>query len=81
MDSLKEQLAPLDEEIRMMKDVRYFVKDLLPELVPEEKPITPERKAEKKSVLDNLHRKQEILRQEKSEPPRGIQKRKHDIDL
>ena len=81
LDSLKEQLAPLDEEIRMMKDVRYFVKDLLPELVPEEKPITPERKAEKKSVLDNLHRKQEILRQEKSEPPRGIQKRKHDIDL
>lgn len=49
--------------------------------MPEEKPITPERKAEKKSVLDNLHRKQEMLRQERSDLSRGTQKRKHDIDL
>ena len=64
----------------MMKDVRYFVKDLLPELVPEERTITPERKAEKKSVLEGLHKKQEVLRQ-KEEPLRRTQKKEHGIDL
>ena len=64
----------------MMKDVCWFVKDLLPELVPEEKPITPERKAEKKSILDGLHKKQEILRQ-REEPLYKNQKKEHGIDL
>lgn len=80
LDQLKKQLAPLDEEIRMMKDVRWFVKDLLPELLLEEKPITPERKAEKKSVLDGLHKKQEYLRQ-RDVPPRKKQKKDRGIDL
>ena len=80
LESLRKQLAPLDEEIRMMKDVRYFVKDLLPELVPEERTITPERKAEKKSVLEGLHKKQEVLRQ-KEEPLRRTQKKEYGIDL
>ena len=78
--SLKEEVEPLDAEVSMMKDVRYFVKDLLPELLPEEKPITPERKAEKKSVLDGLHKKQECLRQ-REDSPRRNQKKEQGIDL
>ena len=78
--SLKEEVEPLDAEVSMMKDVRYFVKDLLPELLPEEKTITPERKAEKKSVLDGLHKKQEYLRQ-REDPPRRNQKKEQGIDL
>jgi len=55
LEELKAQIVPLDSEIRMMKDVRYYVKDLLPELVPEEEPLTPERKEEKrKSVRERL---------------------------
>lgn len=55
IEELKTQIAPLDSEIRMMKDVRYYVKDLLPELVPEGEPLTPERKEEKrKSVRERL---------------------------
>lgn len=46
--SLREQIAPLDADTAMMKDVRYFVKDLLPELIPEGEALTPERKEEKK---------------------------------
>lgn len=80
LESLKEEVTPLDAEVSMMKDVRYFVKDLLPELLPEEKPITTERKAEKKSVLDGLHKKQEYLRQ-REDPPRRNQKKDHGIDL
>ena len=79
LESLKEQISPFDEEIRLVKDVRYFVKDLLSELEPEAKPITPERKVEKKSVLENLHKKQETLR-ERNEPRRK-QKREYRIDL
>lgn len=80
LKSLKEEVEPLDAEVSMMKDVRYFVKDLLPELLPEEKPITPERKAEKKSVLDGLHKKQKYL-QQREDPPRRNQKKEQGIDL
>lgn len=54
LEELKAQIAPIDSEIRMMKDVRYFVKDLIPELVPEGEPLTPERKEERKSVRERL---------------------------
>lgn len=55
LEELKSQIAPLDSEIRMMKDVRCFVKDLIPELVPEGDALTPERKeVKRKSVRERL---------------------------
>ena len=62
LSKLKEQIAPINEEISMMKSVRYYVKDLLPELVPEGEALTEERKDEKReSIKERLTRaKQEV---------------------
>ena len=60
LEELKSQIAPLDSEIRMMKDVRCFVKDLIPELVPEGDALTPERKeVKRKSVRERLAKAQD----------------------
>ena len=60
LEELKSQIAPLDSEIHMMKDVRYFVKDLIPELVPEGDALTPERKeVKRKSVRERLAKAQD----------------------
>ena len=61
--SLSEQLKPFQTEVDMMKDIRWLVKDLLPELKPEDGKLTPEKKEEKRSVIEELHRKQSRIRE------------------
>ena len=61
--SLSEQLKPFQTEVDMMKDIRWLVKDLLPELKPESGKLTPEKKEEKRSVIEELHRKQSRIRE------------------
>ena len=51
LDYLNEQITPLNTEITMIKDVRYFVRDLLPELIPAGETLTPERKEAKKESI------------------------------
>jgi len=55
--SLAVQLSPVQEEVDMMKDIKNLVKDLLPELQPEGKIMTPERKEKKRlSMKERLAR-------------------------
>ena len=44
LDKLNASLKPYQEETQMLKDIRYLVKDLLPELEPEDEKMTPESK-------------------------------------
>ena len=44
LDELNGRLVPIQEETQMLKDIRYLVKDLIPELEPERENLTPERK-------------------------------------
>lgn len=77
LDVLKEQYSPTQSEIDMIKDIRWLVKDLLPELQREAGPVTPERKEEKRSVIEELHRKQAAIDQ----TPRKPQTRKQNKEL
>ena len=81
LEELKSRIAPLDSEIRMMKDVRYFVKDLLPELVPEGDALTPERKeVKRKSVRERLANAQDWV-DARNETWRSQQDRKQKKEL
>ena len=44
LDELNGRLVPIQSETQMLKDIRYLVKDLIPELEPEREKLTPERK-------------------------------------
>ena len=44
LDELNARLKPYQEETQMLKDIRYLVKDLIPELEPEGEKMTPESK-------------------------------------
>ena len=44
LDELNARLEPYQEETRMLKDIKYLVKDLIPELEPERENLTQERK-------------------------------------
>ena len=44
LEELNARLEPYQEETRMLKDIKYWVKDLIPELEPERDNLTPERK-------------------------------------
>lgn len=78
-EDLTAQMAPLQADIDIVKDIRYLIKDLLPELVPEKKELTPERKQEKRSLLTELHKKQEIVdeRDAQKAPTRQTQKKQN----
>ena len=77
-----EQLSPIREELDMLCDIQWLVKDLLPELEPEKKELPPERKEEKRrnlasnreekkqSVTERLHEKKDLV-QEREEQRRG----------
>lgn len=77
-----EQLSPIREELDMLCDIQWLVKDLLPELEPEKKELPPERKEEKRrnlasnreekkqSVTERLHEKKNLV-QEREEQRRG----------
>ena len=45
LDDLNVQLKPIQEETEMLKEIRYLVKDLIPELEPEREKMTPESKS------------------------------------
>ena len=47
LDGLYEQIRPQNEELELLKDVRSYVKRLLPELEPDGEALTPERRQEK----------------------------------
>ena len=77
LDSLTAQLAPFQSEIDMMRDIRWLVKDLLPELKPEAGAITTEKKEEKRSVIQELHRMQEATNQADRKPKVKLQNQEH----
>ena len=47
LDGLYDKLRPQNEELELLKDVRTYVKRLLPELEPDGEALTPERRKEK----------------------------------
>ena len=77
-----EQLSPIREELDMLCDIQWLIRDLLPELEPEKKELPPERKEEKRrnlapnreekkqSVTERLHEKKDLV-QEREEQRRG----------
>ena len=58
---LLEELEPVQAEIKMLDNVKYYVRDLLPELIPEGDDLTPERKEEKQSLLWQLDQKKKLV--------------------
>ena len=60
-DRLLEELDPVRTETKMLDDVKYYVRDLLPELIPEGDDLTPERKEEKQSLLWQLDQKKKLV--------------------
>ena len=55
----------------MLDDVKYYVRDLLPELIPEGDDLTPERKEEKKSLLGQLDQKKKLVEEHDAGGHRG----------
>ena len=51
LDELNTKLVPIQEETQMLKDIRYLVKELIPELEPEREDLTPERKEWKRMTV------------------------------
>ena len=47
LDELYDKIRPQNEELELLKDVRSYVKKLLPELEPDGEALTPERRQEK----------------------------------
>lgn len=56
-NSLREILEPRQEEARMLNEISSLITELLPELVPEDEPLTPKRRQEKMaSIRDRLEK-------------------------
>ena len=70
--SYTEELADIQRNLKMLKDIRYFVRDLLPELSPEEK----HKVKEKRSVREQLEANRQILSAEAWNNRSGIRKEK-----
>ena len=86
----------IQEELDMLRDIQWLVKDLLPELKPEKKEIslekkeekrnalTPEREEKNRSITERLNEKK-ILVQEREERRTGnvqrLKKKKYDIGI
>ena len=51
LEGMEEQLAPIAEELDMLNDIHWLIRDLLPELDPEKKELPPEKKEEKRKAL------------------------------
>jgi vacuolar-type H+-ATPase subunit I/STV1 len=51
LDALTEKIRPQQEEAAMLKEVRSYVRKLLPELEPDGEPLTPERRQEKIAAI------------------------------
>ena len=51
MEEMEGQLPPIMEELDMLRDIQWLVKDLLPELKPERKEIPEEKKEERRQAL------------------------------
>lgn len=66
-EELTVQMEPLQADIDIVKDIRYLIKDLLPELVPEKTELTQKRKQEKRSMLAELHKNQQIVEERKAQ--------------
>ena len=68
---LQKSLEPIQSEMSMLGDISYYVRDLLPELMPDGKSLSPERKEEKRSVLTRLDEKKQISARENAERAAG----------
>ncbi|MBR6094547.1 MAG: hypothetical protein IKP92_05965 [Lachnospiraceae bacterium] len=61
-------LEGVNKEIRVMKGIRYLIKDLLPELTPEKEMPTEEVKEQKRqSIYKKLEKKKEEVKQREYE--------------
>ena len=81
LDELNAKLAPYQEETKMLKDIRYLVKDLIPELTPEGEKMTAESKEWRQmSIKERLAAAQKIVEErEAARPQRHREER--DIEL
>ena len=62
------ELAAVQKDLNMLRDIRYFVKELLPELAPDEKAQT----SEKRSIRERLDENRRAIQE--SEAQRGCTK-------
>ena len=62
------ELAAVQKDLNMLRDIRYFVKELLPELAPDENTQT----TEKRSIRERLDENRRVLQE--SEAQRGCTK-------
>lgn len=83
LDELNNGLGPYQEEMKMLKDIRYFVKDLIPELEPEGDKLTPEKKEQKQMTMRERlaaakaeAERQNAERQQKASPTKTGNERK-----
>lgn len=61
-------LEEVKKEMRVMKGIKYLIKDLLPELIPEKEMPTEEVKEQKRqSIYEKLEKKKEEVKQRESE--------------
>ena len=51
LENATADLTPVAEEAELLKDIRYLIKEYLPELTPEREALTPERKNEKRASI------------------------------
>ena len=73
LDELNAGLKPFQEETQMLKDIRYLVKDLIPELEPEREKMTPESKSWREmSVRERLAaaQKEADAERQRQQPPK-----------
>lgn len=73
LDELNARLKPFQEETQMLKDIRYLVKDLIPELEPEHEKMTPESKSWREmSVRERLAaaQKEANAERQRQQPPK-----------
>ena len=96
MGEMDRQLPPIMEELDMLRDIQWLVKDLLPELKPERKEIpegkkeerrqalSPKKAEPKRSILGRLNENKEIVQArdgQKAEQARHLKKKQSNIGI
>ena len=57
------ELAAVQKDLNMLRDIRYFVKELLPELAPDEKAQT----SEKRSIRERLDENRRVIQESEAQ--------------
>ena len=85
IEPLKQKLSTRQGELKKLQEIRYFIKDVLPEINTDQ----PEQKKESrieiveakpKSLMEKLRENQEKIRQEEAAKPKLQRQQKRGID-